>query len=175
MSEIWKDIPDYEGIYKISNLGRIKSLERKCKTKGGSMRTIKQRIKKPTKRPDGYLQIQLNKNKKRQIKFIHRLELEVFFGLNNDLQCNHKNGTKDDNRLENLEWMTRSQNVQHAFDVLGRKPANGEDIGTSKLTSKEVREIRNLNGKLLQREIGALYGVNQQNVSNIINNQTWKG
>jgi hypothetical protein len=107
MIEIWKDIPDYEGLYQASNLGKIKSLKynhiyNKCKN-------LKGRIT-----PKKYLMVALYKNNIRKDFKIHRLILQTFIGKS-DLQCNHKNGIKTDNRLENLEYCTNKQNFIHAL------------------------------------------------------------
>lgn len=111
--EIWKDVPGYIGHYKVSNLGRVKSLKfNKEKYKVGTMSN------------KGYLCLGLQLNRKKTTVKIHRI-VAISFLLNpeNKSQINHKNGIKIDNRVENLEWCTQSENLKHAFRELGRKPA----------------------------------------------------
>lgn len=108
MLEIWRDIKNYEGIYEVSNLGRIKSISRNG--------TIKEnRILKPNK-VMGYSQIVLYKNNKREYKKIHRLVAETFIpNLENKREVNHKDGNKTNNCVDNLEWVTTSENQLHSY------------------------------------------------------------
>ena len=77
MKEIWKDIPSYEGFYQVSNLGRVKSLQRKCKSKSG-LRLVGEKIRKPNLKKTGYLQISLNKNGIKKHHRVHQLVAMAF-------------------------------------------------------------------------------------------------
>lgn len=113
MKEIFKTIDGYEGIYQISDTGRIKSL------KFG-----KEKILNPIKNNRGYLQVGLCVNGKLKAYRIHRLVCETFLNNpENKRTVNHKNGIKTDNRLENLEFATHNENNKHAHD-------NGLNKGT---------------------------------------------
>jgi len=104
--EVWKIIKDFPD-YMISNIGRIKSL------KFGKEKILK--LKKHNNK--GYLGIRLFKNGYKSNKYIHVLVLENFIGKKDGFQVNHINGIKTDNRLENLEWVTPSENRKHAFNI----------------------------------------------------------
>ena len=110
-TEIWKDIPGYEFLYQASSIGRVKSLQRKVKWKN-SYRTINERILKPIKNSDGYLQVYIYKKGKMKKYFIHRLVASAFLKNPNNLpQVNHINECKTDNRVENLEYCTQYYNI----------------------------------------------------------------
>ena len=122
--EIWKDIPGHEGIYQISDFGRIRGLERTVKHPTGSSKKIKGQIIKKKKIWSGYEHVCLCKNGIKKYYSVHRLVLKTFIPIEeqNILQVNHINGIKNDNCLKNLEWCTSSQNVKHSFSILKRKP-----------------------------------------------------
>ena len=105
MEEIWKDIQGYEELYQISNYGRIKSLKYN-----------KDNILKPYMTSTGYYKIDLRKNNTRKIKPIHKLVAQHFIdNPENKPEVNHKDGNKLNNRVENLEWVTRSENIKHSY------------------------------------------------------------
>ena len=116
MKEIWKDIPNFEGYYKISNLGRIKSVTRKAKVKilNNDYRTIKGQLISPAKTRDGYLKVSLSKNHKRYYFKVHRLAAQAFIPNTNNYPCiNHKDENKENNRVDNLEWCTVKYNCNY--------------------------------------------------------------
>lgn len=106
MQEIWKDIQGYEGLYQVSNFGNVRSL------KYNHTKEIK--LLKPQTTPKGYLWVCL-KGKK---VMVHRIVANTFISnLDNKTQVNHINGDKTDNRKENLEWCTNSENQLHAYKL----------------------------------------------------------
>jgi hypothetical protein len=112
--EIWKDIPWYEWKYQASNLGRIKSLITKLKTQDN--------VRILSRRKVWYLYTELYKNNIWKKYQVHRLVCLTFIpNPENKEQVNHINWIKDDNRLENLEWCTQSENQKHRYSVLWHK------------------------------------------------------
>ena len=110
MKEIWKDVIDYEGYYQVSNLGNVKSLERKD-TIG---RRVREKIVTPNVTVKGYLEVGLYKNGKRHIFKIHRLVGLAFIPTVKDKnEINHIDENKQNNRVDNLEWCNRSENVNY--------------------------------------------------------------
>lgn len=108
--EIWKDIKDYEGLYQISNYGRVKSLSNSQKRK--------EKILKPEIRT-GYYSINLCKNGNQKNTRIHRLVAEAFIPNPDNLLCvNHKDENKLNNKVENLEWCTHLYNYHYSKDPL---------------------------------------------------------
>ena len=128
-NEEWKDIPNYEGLYQASNLGRIKSLERFRKGENGCLISIKEKILKPSINHKGYYRIQLCKQSIVKAYMVHRLVWEAFNGsIPEGLQVNHINEVKSDNRLLNLNLMTSKENVNYGTrnERSAKKKINGK-------------------------------------------------
>ena len=114
MSEEWRDVVGYEGLYQVSSEGRVKSLERTFIDNSGRKRYVKERILKPGADRGGYLRIDLCASGKRKMFSVHRLVCEAFHdNPENKLDVNHINENKTDNRACNLEWSTRRENINH--------------------------------------------------------------
>ena len=133
MQEIWKDIEGYEGYYQVSNLGNVKN-------------TKSDKVLKPLHNGNGYFQVAIRKDgvpKKRYL--VHRLVARTFFSdFSADLEVNHKNGNKADNRLCNIELVTRSENLIHrtyeleVFGIANKpKPIRCVDTG---VVYRSIRE-----------------------------------
>lgn len=122
MEEVWKDIEGFEGLYQISNLGRVKSLPRK-RAFGCQTRTCPETIRTQTTKKNGYKSVSLYyKSRKFVTRYVHRLVATAFIpNPLNKKQVNHKNGKRDDNVVTNLEWVTCSENHLYSYRFLGRK------------------------------------------------------
>jgi len=139
MIEIWKEIQGYEGSFEASNLGHIKSLSRYVKHPKGGLKKIRERILKQQNGTNGYFIVSLNGVS----KTVHRLVASAFIlNSENKAEVNHIDGNKKNNRIDNLEWATISENRFHAyknglqkapFSMLGRK---GKNCPNSKSVAK---------------------------------------
>lgn len=164
---IWKDVEGFEGLYKVSNEGVLMSLPRNG-TKGG---VVKQREMK-----HGYIEYLLYKDGKMYHKLAHRLVAQHFIPNPENKPCvNHIDGRPTNNKLDNLEWVTYSENVLHALGM-GLAYTIGESHPNTKLTNKEVFEIRELYKHKIynQIELGKIYGVFQGTISLIVRNKSRK-
>lgn len=114
MEEIWKDVVGYEGMYVVSSFGRVKSLPKECKTPQKVVLLSKERLLSPSQMPNGYLIVNLYKNGKRKSSYVHRLVANAFLGVNNEMTVNHKDENKTNNNIENLEYLTRGDNIRYS-------------------------------------------------------------
>lgn len=116
MKEIWKDIQGYEGVYQVSNLGKVKSLDRTMKDRWGNDRPIKGRILKFKVNFSGYHIVHLRTNRESH-PAVHRLVAETFLdNPENKPTVNHIDCCKTNNSVDNLEWSTHKEQMRHAFD-----------------------------------------------------------
>lgn len=150
-NEVWKDIPSYEGLYQVSNLGNVKSLNFHRENKECILKTHKNRC--------GYLEVRLYKKGTSKVYSIHRLVMLAFVGESN-LTVNHKDENKENNRLCNLEYMTKKENVRYsqAFKIMGVNIVTGEKIYFNSITETNIHGFSQpqiskvLNGKYKQHK-----------------------
>lgn len=176
MEEIWKDIDGLNGYYKVSNLGRVKSLERMVRSSFGRTRLVRERILKFGKDKDGYLfVIPRIENETFPLK-AHRLVAKYFLdNPENKPQVNHKNGIKTDNRYNNLEWCTPKENADHSWKI-GLSLHKGENHFNSSLcveTVKRIREIKS-KGEMTQVDMAKMFNVSTATISRVVNFDLWK-
>lgn len=145
--EIYRPVIGYEGLYEVSNMGNIRSVDRVVVEKTGKINALKGLALKKCRHKDGYLHVTLCKNCVQKKVLIHRLVCQAFLDNPNEYdQVNHLNGRKDDNRLENLEWCNNSINQIHAFSRLNKTRLTGKDhpnfnkrpVASIAVTSKKV-------------------------------------
>jgi len=173
--EIWKAVPDYEGFYEVSNLGNVRSVSRfvmnhytKEWREGRTLKPYLQQI--------GYHNVKLSKLGVKDKHNIHRLVASAFIpNYENKRTVNHKNGIKTDNRVENLEWHTYSENVKHAYTTGLRfaKPTTfAESHHKTNLKNTDVIDI--YNSTQSTKELSIKYGISYGVIQRIRLKKTWK-
>lgn len=176
MNENWKDIEGYEGLYQISNLGRVRSVDR-VENCGSFVRKRKGKILKQMVNRGGYCQVNLTKDGVGHTKEIHRIVATAFIPNSLGLpQVNHIDCDKTNNSINNLEWVTAYENTTHAMrhDL---KP-HGDKHKSSKLNHMQVNWIRN-NYIASDEFYGAKamsdrFGVSLSTIYRIVANVSWK-
>lgn len=154
-SEIWRDISGYDGKYQVSNFGRVKSF------KSGMARILK-----PGQDRGGYLTVHLSRDNKGKKHRVHRLVAEAFIpNPDGKPQVNHIDGVKTNNHVNNLEWVTPSENIRHAL-ATGLFP-QGEDRTDAKLTNAQVVYIRENPDGLTCAQLGEMFGVDDATIGRI--------
>lgn len=156
--ELWRPIKDYEKLYEVSNLGRVRSLPR-----NGTINTT--HIIKLNHKKSGYIDVTLTKNNIKKTFRVHRLVAEAFIPDNhNKKQVNHIDGDKKNNSTANLEWVTPSENIKHKFDCLGYKVTRH---GMKPVICIETGEVFD-SIKSAERAYGNSFG----SINHVINGQT---
>ena len=182
--EIWRPVVGYEGFYIVSSFGNVVSLGRVVVKRNGVTEKKHATPLRPHLAGKGYLYVNLYNNGKGRQCTVHRLVAIAFLGPSDGLHVNHKDLNKTNNRLENLEWVTRSENAQHAMRA-GRYQlihANGRSLARSnprkakKLTVTQVEEIKRLSTSqtLRQKDIALMFGITQAVVSKIHLGKIWR-
>ena len=162
--EIWKNVVGFEEQYEISNLGNLRSKERFVKHWRGGERKYKSNFKNIRLNDKGYFRCNLKNEGKRYDFTIHKLVALAFIpNEENKPFINHKNGIKTDNRVENLEWCSASENVTHA--VKNR-------LVKTKLTDEQAKEI--FNSQLSNRKLAKIYNVTHGIIWRIKNKKAYK-
>jgi len=167
MEKIWKDIVGYEGLYQINNFGEIMSI------KSGLLRKQQLNCK-------GYPVIKLNKNNVTTGYIVHRLVAQAFINNpDNKEEVNHKDSVRHNNRVNNLEWVTRSENLKHSYREGNKLPNTpiGEKCPWAKLTEKDVKLIKQMkfvDPELKPKIIADYFKTNIGNIYSILGGYNWK-
>lgn len=143
-NEVWKPIKGYEGLYEVSNLGNVRSVDRYVMC-GNEYRLFKGKPKKPILTPMGYLRTDLYKNKQGKYYFVHRLVAEAFIPNPNDLPyIDHKNTIRDDNRVENLRWCTQKENCNNPISRQKLKESIRQSITPERIEKANATRAANI-------------------------------
>lgn len=167
--EQWKQV--FDGVYEVSNTGRVRRL------KAGKGTTVGREVKvslHQSNRGGVYGRVSLwNKNRKVDA-YVHRLVAEAFLGpCPRGQEVNHKNGNSTDNRIENLEYLTHTQNNQH-YHLLNRGLITGENHWNARLKEVDVKAIKVLTGAgFPQQYVADLFDVGQSAVEKIVLGLRW--
>ena len=159
--EEWRDIKGYEGLYQVSNMGRVKSLERTIIRKNGSEQHRKERILKPRKDGHGYLRVNLSNGRgnKKDSK-IHRLVCEAFQKNPENKPCvNHIDENKTNNTASNLVWCTYKENNNHGTRTARMAKTQGKPVGQYTPNGELIKVWQSA------REVERLLGFNQGSIS----------
>lgn len=171
-NEEWRDVIGYEGVYKVSSLGRV------FRSKPGMGATSGRVLspKMPTN-THAYCSVDLSCDGIKRSRGVHVLVAEAFHGKRPRGKLpNHKDLNKINNRADNLEWLTRRQNQMHAIKA-GRKPGRkmpGSSNGNARLNESQVAEIIKQKGIIGQRVIAALCGVSKTAIQQIHQGKKWR-
>lgn len=170
-TEYWKDIANYEGVYLVSNTGRVKSMDRIVPSPRNSRRKCNGKIISPGLGTSGYHFVWLHKDGIRLVYQVHRLVCAAFHpNPENKPTVNHKNGIKTDNNEANLEWSSMKEQSDHKRNILKRGLKPGR-----KISDDDVLIIREMysNRKYYQHQIAALFGVSQTTVGAIVRRKSF--
>lgn len=171
MSERWRPIVGYEGVYEISDFGRV----RRC---SGGQGAIVGRVLTCKRGTAGYLHVDLSIGDQKTRFLIHRLVATAFIGPrpSDSHEVNHRDAVKTNNAATNLEWLTRQENIAHAGELglYGGRPLPGSSNGRAKLTDFQVAEIRSLKGIVGARRLAERFGVSRSAIQFIHQGKHWK-
>lgn len=174
-NEVWKDIKGYEGIYQVSNFGRVKSLERITFYELGGReisRFQKECIRKQRVNRWGYKSVNLNKNSSTKTFEVHRLVASHFLsGDYKKEQVNHVDSDKENNSVENLEFVSSKENIRHAFENNLMPKRTGWKLNRQK--AKEIRSERIKNPRISHEELSMRYNVSVRTIIDVLNNVSW--
>lgn len=170
--EEWKDVSGYEGFYKVSNLGNIKSIDRVIQRQTSEMeiqgRQMSQHIGNR-----GYPMINLCINGKCKRHLVHRIIATAFItNTLNKEYVNHIDGNKKNNNVNNLEWSTPTENSIHAHEHGLANVGKGEKHRSSKLTVDKVKYIRESSKTV--RELSLMFNVSKQAIRDVKMKRSWK-
>lgn len=168
----WKEF--IKGYYRVSNTGIIESVERFVDNGRGTKSFRQGVIMTQTLNPKGYPTVTLRVNNVKQTPVVHRIVALNF--VPNPLglpQVNHIDGIKENNYYTNLEWVTNSSNMLHAYS-LGLNSKVGELNSATNLTEQDIKDIRGLQGKVSGIVLGKRYEIGKSAIYKIWNRETWK-
>ena len=179
MTEVWRDVPEWQGFYQVSDQGGVRSVDRRWPVVNRfgnvEMRLHRGKALKPGQVKNGYEMVSFTRpGGVREYRYVHDLVTLTFLGPRPDgMEVCHRNGIRTDNRLANLRYDTRSRNAldRHVHGTMNQ--ARGEKHYYARLTEDAVREIRASRG-LTCSELARRFGVHHSTAKNVLARRTWK-
>lgn len=173
--EQWKPVPKWEGLYEVSDQGRVRSVLRQVKGKNGPT-TYQSKMLKLCASKNRYPFVALSRSGEKRYAYVHDLVLEAFVGPKlPGFEVCHRDGTRDNNHLHNIRYGTRSENAVERI-THGKGPKKGHTAGEKNanalLTAEAVLTIRAASGTL--RELGERFGVHLGTIHAVRSRKTWK-
>lgn len=170
MPEEWRPVAEFTGVYEVSNLGRVRRVSTGMGARAGRLIT-------PHTLSNGYVHVRLSVQSRHFNRYPHRLVALAFLG-NPKMgeEVNHIDGVKANNRVTNLEWISRSENHRHAFRLGLRSHEglfNGEKNGRAVISAQDAERIRALRGVVPQKVLAKEYGLTQGHISRIQRGVAW--
>lgn len=182
MQEIWKPVigienGHFDGFYEVSNLGRFKMLPRRVNcNRGKGWRTTKEKVINGHN-SHGYMSVVLKNDGRKVCIGVHILVANAFIpNTHNKPTVNHIDTNRSNNNINNLEWATQQEQVDHAKSMGVVKVLKGEERAQSKLKNAHIRTIREVykTGKYTKLFLSKLFSVNPKCIADIVNYKTWK-
>lgn len=170
-NEIWKDVKGYEGCYKVSNYGNVKSIERYVNNSDHSKRLVRERILTLSKKDNDYLYVRLSKGNNAKHLYVHRLVGEAFLPNRGKLNViNHIDEIKDNNNVKNLEWCTHAYNITYKGAMKRMVKSRNKTGGSN--AERKISQYT-LDGVYIRTypsiEKAAMYlGVTAENISSVL-------
>lgn len=165
----WRAVPGWVGVYEVSDAGNIRRIAAAAGTRIGNILVCRSNS-------SGYSTVTLSCGMRSESHKVHRIVARAFLGEPTEErpEVNHKNSMRTDNRVANLEWVSRRENVHHCLNN-GRMPTRaGEANRQAKLTDREVREIVRLKGKVSQSVVAAAFGISRSVICDIFRGARWR-
>ena len=173
--EYWRDIPGYEGYYRVSDRGRVRSLDRTRRCRWGNGYPLKGKFMKIRISQDGYLRVSLSKDCDKKEVEVHRLVMKAFIGDRpQGMECRHLDGNPQNPKLSNLQWGTDKENSADK-KIHGTEKCGEERYG-AKLTEQDVLAIREMwaNRSHTQLQMAAMFGIGGTQIHSIVHRRKWK-
>jgi hypothetical protein len=170
--ETWESVVGYKGFYDVSNLGRVRRIRYTCK--GCGLQDFYVLQPRPQSKKIPYLRVTISKDGIETYDAIAIMVLEAFTGPKPtpNHTANHKDGDKQNNRLSNLDWLSKSEQIQHAIEMGLRPRIMGIAERSRKVTPNDVLAIRK--STKTNRELAEIYPLSREHISGIRNRRFWK-
>lgn len=173
--EKWRPVGGYVGYYEVSNIGRVRSVDRLITYKDGRVGKFIGKVLKSGANKKGYPIVYLSKNSKKFTVTIHRLVAMAFIKkIDGKNQVNHIDGIKDNNNVTNLEWCNNSENQLHAFRNGLKTPERGSDRYNSVINELTAKKVKKLLLRMSANKVSIKTGVSIHIVKDILRNRSWR-